>query len=142
MQIQRSVIVVGARGGAQVDVRAAGRALLCVIHRGVDAHLLDRFRGRRGKRIADGEIDRGAGLNNAAAARVAHAGAWSHARRGYLAGALAVEQVAGVDAIEQEAVAGVALAVGPDRGVAQAGVDAGSARQFSIDAGREDGHAR
>ena len=139
MQIESSVIVVGAGGGAQVDVRAAGCALLCVIHRCVDADLLDGFRSGRRKRIADGEIDRGAGLNDAAAAGVAHAGAGTHAIRGYLAGALAVEQVAGVDAVEQEAVAGVALAVGPDGSVAQAGVDACSARQFGIDAGREDG---
>ncbi len=121
-------------------MRAAGCALLGVIHRCVDADLLNGFRSGRGKRVADGEIDRGAGLNHAAAARIAHAGAWAHAVGGHLAGALAVEQVAGVDAVQQKAVAGVALAVGPDGSVAQAGVDAGATGQFGIDAGREDSH--
>ena len=44
-----------------------------------------------------------------------------------------------VDAVQQEAVAGIALTVGPDGSVAQAGVDAGAARQLGVDAGREDG---
>ena len=67
----------------------------------------------------------GAGLN---------AGAVDDARRRYLAGALAVEEVAGVDAVQEKAVRSVALAVGPDRRVAQAGVCAGSAAEFSADA--------
>jgi hypothetical protein len=51
--------------------------------------------------------------------------------RSYLAGALAVEQVAGIDAVQQEAVAGVALAV--TKWVDCPGtVGAGAAGQFSI----------
>ena len=98
------------------------------------------LRGRAGKSIADGQVDRRAGLNHTAGAAVANTRAGDHARGCNLAGALAVEQVAAVDAIQQEAVAGIALTVGPDRGVAQAGVDPGAARQFRIDAGREDGY--
>ncbi len=59
----------------------------------------------------------------------------------YLAGALAVEEVGGIDAIEGEAVGGIALAVGPDGLVAEAGVCAGSAGEFRVDAGGEDGCA-
>ena len=52
-------------------MRTAGRALLSVVHGSVDAYLLDGLRGRSGQRIADGQIDRGAGLNDAAGAAVA-----------------------------------------------------------------------
>ena len=108
--------------------------MLGIVHGCVDADLLDAFRGRRGQRVADGEIDRRTRLNHAAGATVAIAGAADHARGGDLAGALAIEQVAAVNAVQQEAVAGIALAVGPDGSVAQAGVDAGTARQLGIDA--------
>ena len=47
--------------------------------------------------------------------------------RGHLAGALAVEEIAGVHAIQQERVGSIALAVGPDGRVAQAGVRARAA---------------
>ena len=56
----------------------------------------------------------------------------------YLGGALAVEEVGTVDAIEREAVGGVALAVGPDGQVAEAVVGAGAGGELCIDAGRED----
>ena len=66
----------------------------------------------------------------------------NHTRGRDLAGALAVEQVAGVDSVQQEAVAGIALTVGPDRSVAQAGVDAGAAGELGVYTGREDGDTR
>ena len=56
--VETAVDGIGARSGAHVDVRAAGRALLRVVHRSVDADLLQRLRCRRGDCIADGEIDR------------------------------------------------------------------------------------
>ena len=70
-----------------------------------------------------------------------HSGIVHDAGRGHLAGALAVEQVAGVDAIQQKAVAGVALAIGPDRLIAQAAVGAGAAGQFGIHSGRKNGQS-
>src|ERR1700722_3771168 len=39
---------VGARNGVHVDMSAAGRALLRVVHRRVDAKFLNSFRGWRG----------------------------------------------------------------------------------------------
>ena len=51
-----------------------------------------------------------------------------------MTGALAVEQILGVHAIQQKSVAGIALAVGPDGLVAQAGVGARSRREFRANA--------
>ena len=82
MDIGLPVKVVGARGRAQVDVRAAGRPLLRVVHRGIHADLLDRLRSWRRDRVADREIDRGAATGSRRRApAVADAGAVDHARR-------------------------------------------------------------
>ena len=59
-----------------------------------------------------------------------------------MAGALAVEQIAGIDSIQKKRVAGVALAIGPDWLIAQAGVRAGAIWQFRIHTGRENGQPR
>ena len=48
MQVGGAVDCVGARGGAHVNVRAAGGALLRVVHRSIDANLLNGFRGGSG----------------------------------------------------------------------------------------------
>ena len=56
MYVSAAVKIVGARGGAHVDVRAAGGALLGVVHGSVDAKFFDGFRRGSGKRLADGEI--------------------------------------------------------------------------------------
>src|SRR5208282_6134080 len=64
-----------------------------------------------------------------------------NAGRGDLACALAVEQVAGIDAVQQEAVAGIALAIGPDRLVAETAVYARAAGQFGVYSGRKYGES-
>src|SRR4029077_2456612 len=56
MYISTAVKVVGAGGGAHVHVRSAGGALLGIIHRGVDAKLLDGLGSGRRQRLADGQI--------------------------------------------------------------------------------------
>ena len=134
MNVRVAVECVGSRLGAHVQVRARGRPLLRVVHRGVHAHLFNGFRRRAGDGVADGKINRCAALDDApgraiAAARVVH-----HAERGHLAGALAVEQVRGVHPIQQKRIGSIALAVGPDGRVAQAGVDAGAAGQLGAHA--------
>ena len=52
----------------------------------------------------------------------------------HLAGGVSVEQVVGADAVQGEAVAGVAVSVGEDRLVAQAGVGAGAAEKIRVNA--------
>ena len=51
---------------------------------------------------------------------------------------LPLNKIAGIHAIQQEAVRCVALAVGPDGRVAQAGVGARAARQLRVNAGGKD----
>src|SRR5208282_1553326 len=130
MPVGFAVNGVGARSRAHVDVSAAGGALLRVVHRSVHAHLLNRLRSRSGQRLADGEVD-GSGALNRSGARTgdsSHTGVVDDAGRGDLACALAVKQIAGVDSVQQETVAGIALAIGPDRLVAESAVGAGAAR--------------
>ena len=131
-------------GGTHVDVRAAGRALLRVIHGSVDTKFLDSLRSGRGQCLPDRQVHGSRALNGcrAGAGSVRHAGIVDNARRRYLTSALAVKQVAGVDAVQQKSVAGVALAIGPDRLVAQAGVGARSPAQFRIHAGRKNRQSR
>ena len=66
---------------------------------------------------------------------------YDDASGGDLAGAFAVEEIAGINAVEEEGVTGVALAVGPDGEIAEASVGAGAAGEFGVHAGREDGQA-
>src|ERR1700722_486162 len=117
MNITASVQSVGAGGRAHVDVSPAGRALLSVVHRSIYPPLRHGFWRRSGQGLADGEINRRRTLNgrSAGAGGIGHSGIVYNSGRGYLARALAVEQIAGIDAIQQKAVAGVALAIGPDR---------------------------
>ena len=65
MHVGRAVNVVGARGGAHINVRAAGGALLRVVHGGVDANFLNGFRSGSGQGLADREIGRRGALNHA-----------------------------------------------------------------------------
>jgi len=44
-------------------MRAAGRALLCVVHRSIHTHFRDGFRGWSGNRLADGKVYRRAALH-------------------------------------------------------------------------------
>ena len=141
MAVGGAVEDVGAGGGGEIDVGAGGRALFGVVHGGVDADLFDGFGGRCGEGVADGEIDGGGGLDDAAGAGVADAGVVDDAGGGDLGGGFAVEEVGGVDAVQEKGVGGVALAVGPDGLVAEAGVGAGAAGEFGVDAGGEDGEA-
>ncbi|HEX3878279.1 MAG TPA: hypothetical protein VHW24_14910 [Bryobacteraceae bacterium] len=63
--------------------------------------------------------------------------------RGFdLAGGFAVKDVVGGYAVNGEAVAGVALAVGPDRLVTEAGVGAGGIHEIGGEAGAQDGQLR
>src|SRR5580692_7662988 len=63
VNIRRAVNGICARRGAQVDVGAAGRALLRVVHGRVDAKLLNGLWGGCGQGLADGEIGRRGALN-------------------------------------------------------------------------------
>jgi hypothetical protein len=136
IDISAAMELVGAGGGAHVNVRATRGALLRVIHAGVDAKLLNGFGGRSRNGLADSQIGRSGRLYfcGAELGGSAHTSVVDHARGGDLAGAFAVEQIAGVDAVEQEGVAGIALAVGPDRHVAKAGIYAGAAGKLGVDA--------
>ena len=139
MDIGVAVESVAAGLGAHVQVRSGGRALLGVVHGGVDADFFNGLGSRAGNGVADGEIHRSAALDDAARSVVAAARVFNHAGRAYLAGALAVEKVAGVHAVQQKGVRGIALAVGPDGRIAQAGVDARAAVQLRADAGGKNG---
>ena len=141
MQVKVAVDRVGAGSGAHINVRAAGGTLLSVVHRGVDANLLNGFRGGSGKGLSDGEIGRCGALNHAAItagsstdARIVH-----NACGGHLAGALTIEQILGIHAIQQKGVAGIALSVGPDGLIAQAGVRARTGWELGAHSGRKNG---
>src|SRR5260370_35075424 len=54
MDVSAAVQIVRAGGGAHVDVRAAGGALLGVVHGSVDAKFFDGFRRGSGQGLADG----------------------------------------------------------------------------------------
>jgi hypothetical protein len=90
-----------------------------------------------GNRFADGEVNRRAALDRkrAQSGRRADTGFIHNSRGSHLAGRLAVEKVLGVHAIQQERVAGVALAIGPDRLIAQAGVRSGAGGSSSFTPG-------
>ena len=104
----------------------------------------DRFWSGSGQRLTDGQIGRGGTLDHrrAATGGAADAGVVDDAGGSNLAGALAVEEVAGINAVQQEAVTGVALAIGPDGLIAKPAVGAGPAGQFGVHAGRKNGEAR
>jgi len=140
------VEIVGAGGGAHVDVGAAGGTLLGVVHGSVDAKFFDGIGRGSGESLADGEIGRGGALERLGgsagdAGGAADAGVVDDAGAGDLTGAFAVEEIAGVNPVEEECVAGVALAIRPDGEIAEAGVDARAAGEFGVDAGRENGDA-
>src|ERR1700742_911052 len=123
MAVESAMKFVSARSGAERDVRAGGRALLSVVHGRVDLPLLNGFRRWCRDGVADGEIDGSNRLNDAADTKAAgDTGAVDDARGADLTRALAVEEIAGIDAVKREAVGGVALTVGPDGLIAEAGV--------------------
>src|SRR5260370_11578886 len=130
MKITAAVNRVGTGKGAHVDMCAAGRSLLCVVHRSVDAKFLNRFWSGRRQRLADGEEGSRQPLNNSSTgaagagnARIVDDAGGCDRTRGF-----AVEQIACVDAIEQKSVAGIALAVGPYRLIAESRIGAGAGR--------------
>src|SRR6266576_6899677 len=132
MHVSTSVDIVGPGRSAHIDVRAARRALLRVVHGSVHTNFSDGFRSRRRNGFADGEINRRAALNRysaegrgGAAARVIHNAGGSH-----LARALTIEEAKGIDPVQQVGVAGVTLAVGPDRGVTQTRIRSGPGGEF------------
>src|SRR5579863_4627819 len=88
IDVGAAVELVGAGGGAHVNVGAAGGTLLRVVHAGVDAQLLNGVGGRSGNGLADGEIGRGGGLHfgSAELGGAADAGVVDDARGGDLAG--------------------------------------------------------
>ena len=121
-----------AGGGAEIDVRAGCRTLLRVIHGSVHADFRDGLGRGRGDGVADGQVNGGSGLDDSATAAWAglDAGRVDDARGGDLAGAFAVEEIAGVNAIQQKRIRSVALAIGPDGRVSETGVCAGSSAQL------------
>ena len=64
----------------------------------------------------------------------ANTGIIYNARRSYLAGAFTVEEIAGIDSIQQKTVAGVALTIGPDGLVAQTAIGPSAIRKFGVNA--------
>src|ERR1700730_18565341 len=76
------------------------------------------------------------------ATRSSDSGVVHNARRSHLAGALAVEQVAGVDSVQKEGIAGIALSVGPNGLIAKAGVARGAGRQLGIHPSGQNGKYR
>ena len=128
MNVSAAVKRVRAGRGAHVDVSATGGSLLRVIHGSVDAKFLNRLRSGRGQCLANGEIRRCRALKDfrRGAARAGNAGIVHNPCRRDLACALSIEEIAGVDAIQQKSIAGVALAIGPDRLIAQSGVHTGA----------------
>src|SRR5271157_2251100 len=141
--VSLAVNCVGSRLCAHVDMGAAGGALLGIVHRSVDAKFLNGLRCGRRQALADGQIGRRRTLNylRCGAASAGDAGIVHDAGRSHRTGGLAIEQSAGIDAIQQEGVAGITLAVGPYRLVAQASVGAGAAGQFGIYTGRKNGES-
>src|SRR5208337_5112550 len=108
--------------GVDVNLRAAGGALLGVIHGGVDAQLLSELGRRRRQAVAVGAVDRSAdGRRAANRGRAGSGGSGGAAAadvevitlRIRAAGALAVEEVGRVDTVDLEGVGCVALSVGP-----------------------------
>src|SRR6266481_5222711 len=129
--------IIRSGSGADVNVRAAGGALLRVVHGSVHAKFLDGFRSGSGESLADCQVrGRGAldGLRrrtgeagSAADAGVVHDTSGSHRTCTF-----PVEQVAGVDTVHHESVAGVALPVGPDGLISQSIVHARPAGKFRV----------
>src|SRR5277367_3188179 len=114
---------------------AGVRALLRIVHGGVYAHLGERVGWRSGQRLADREVDRTSAADNAARAGLKSAGIVDDAVGADGTGALAVEEIAGVDAVEEKAIRRIALAVGPDGLIAEAVGGARTTEQFGVDAG-------
>ena len=135
--VETSVIIIRTGGGTHINVSATAGSLLRVVHRSVDAKLFDRLWSGTGKSLTYCKINGSGGLNDAAGGLIARAGVVDDACGRDLAGALAVEKIAGVDAVEQKCVASVALSVGPDGLAAQSTVDASASGEFGIDAGRQ-----
>jgi hypothetical protein len=127
-------VCAGFRG--DVDVRAAVVALRRVIHRGVHGNFLDGVQRRRGERLPDRCVNGGAGLDGAAGAEV-FTGVQDEAILTNLAGGVPVEQVVRASAVQREAVAGIAISVGENSLIAQAGVRAGTPKEIRVNAGTE-----
>ena len=123
------------------DVRAAVVALRCVVLRGVDGDFLNGIRRRSGKSLANRAVHRCAGLDGTARAEVL-AGVQHEAVLTHLAGGIAVKQVVGADAVQGKAVAGVAVSVGEDGLIAEAGVGAAAAEEVRMNAGAENRQLR
>src|SRR5260221_9583568 len=104
MNVGRAVKIVGAGGGAHVNVRAAGGALLGVVHGGVDAKFFYRFGRRRGQSLTNCEIGRGGGLDDcsAAAGGAAGPGVFFKASGGDFAGGFAIEEGGWGKAVEEK----------------------------------------
>src|ERR1700751_5593852 len=64
VNVSLAVKGIGAGGSAHVDMRAAGRSLLRIVHGSVDTELLNRFRGRRRQCLTDRQIGRRGALNH------------------------------------------------------------------------------
>jgi len=99
--------------------------------------LLNCFRGRTGKRLADRAVDGCAGYDLATRITLtvaALANVDSHSARRHLTRGLAIKDVVSGDAGDGETVARVALSVSPNSLVAQSGICARSVQKVSTDA--------
>ena len=136
MDVELPVNVIRSRSRAHVDVGAARRALLGVIHRSVYANFLDCFRRRRRNRFADRQVNRSTALDRQSAqcGRRSHTCFIHNARRRYLARRLPIEEVFRVNAVQKKRIARVALAIGPNRLIAQPCIRARARGKFLVDA--------
>ena len=133
--------LIGARAGGGFDLRAALAALGGVIKARVHAQFLDHL-GRRGRQpLTDGVVHRAAGLR-VAARQSAGAGIERKPVGRHLAGGLAVEQVVGIGSVDGKAVARIALAVGPDGLISEAGVRSRAVQEVRTQTGAEDRQLR
>jgi len=144
MAVELSVNVIRAGGRAHIDVGAAGRSLLGIVHRSVHPDFLNGLWSRRGNRFTNRQINGRAALNGkrAQGRRSADAGFIHNSRGCHLARGLAIEHVFGIDAVEEERIARVALAVSPHRLVAQTSVRSSSGGELLVHPGRQQGQAR
>ena len=138
--VDHAVDLIGSGLGDHADVGAAVGSLGGVVHGRVDGDFLDGLDRRSGQRLADGVVD-GDALDGAARAETL-AGVEHEAILAHLAGRVSVEQVVGADAIERKTVAGIALPVGENSLVAEAGIGSAAADEIGMHAGTQNGQLR
>ena len=139
--IDFAVQLVSAGFGEHADVRSAVGALSSVVHGGIDGNFLNGLGRRSRESLSNCPIHRRAGLDFAAGAE-ALTDIEYEAVFANLAGGVSVEEIVGADAVHGEAVAGVTLAVGENRLVAESGVAASATEEVGVNTRAHDRQLR